>query len=342
MSSFVDILQGFANEFVKLRDRVDELERLETYYGVLDLNGYTLTLSNDATLTGNPPSASAKYIVQTADSSLSAEQALDSLATGLLKNNGTTGVLSIATAGTDYAAASHTHAAGDITSGTVTPARLGTGTASAATILHGDSTWSAVDILAETTGTLSVARGGTGATSASAALTALGAAAASHNHAAGDITSGTVPTARLGTGTASAATILHGDSTWSAVDILAETTGTLSIARGGTGATSGSAALAALGGVSGSGTSGQVAVFNGSGSIISDSNFTYNTSTNQLVVGGTVTAGALSTGGLLFASGGIQTGGTAWTFAGYTATALATVGYVTVTVGGTSRRLLVG
>ena len=269
MSSFVDILQGFANEFVKLRDRVDELERLETYYGVLDLNGYTLTLSNDATLTGNPPSASAKYIVQTADSSLSGEQALDSLATGLLKNNGTTGVLSIATAGTDYAAASHTHAAGDITSGTVTPARLGTGTASAATILHGDSTWSAVDILAETTGTLSIARGGTGATS-------------------------------------------------------------------------GSAALAALGGVSGSGTSGQVAVFNGSGSIISDSNFTYNTSTNQLVVGGTVTAGALSTSGLVYGAGGVQTGGQTWTLGTYTAGVLSAVGYVTVTVGGTSRRLLVG
>ena len=331
MSSFVDFLQGFANEFVKLRDRVDELERLETYYGVLDLNGYTLTLSNDVTLVGNPPSASAKYIVQTADASLSGEQALDSLATGLLKNNGATGVLSIATAGTDYAAASHNHAATDITSGTIVPARLGSGTASATTILHGDSTWSAVDILAETTGTLSIARGGTGATSASAALSALGAAAASHNHAAGDITSGTLATARLGSGTASAATILHGDSTWSAVDILAETTGTLSIARGGTGATSGSAALAALGGISGSGTSGQVAFFNGSGSISSDSGLSYNTGSNQL-----------TSSGLVLASGGIQTNTTTWTLGGYTATALATVGYVTVTVGGVSRRLLVG
>ena len=49
----------------------------------------------------------ATYIVQTADGTLSAEQALGDLATGILKNTTTTGVLSIATANTDYAAASH-------------------------------------------------------------------------------------------------------------------------------------------------------------------------------------------------------------------------------------------
>jgi hypothetical protein len=53
-----------------------------------------------ATLVAAP--AAAKYIVQTADSELSAEQALGALATGLVKNTITTGVLSIATAGTDY------------------------------------------------------------------------------------------------------------------------------------------------------------------------------------------------------------------------------------------------
>lgn len=47
------------------------------------------------------PSA-ATYIVQTANSELSAEQALSSLATGLVKNTTGTGVLSIAAAGTDY------------------------------------------------------------------------------------------------------------------------------------------------------------------------------------------------------------------------------------------------
>ena len=46
----------------------------------------------------------ATYIVQTADGSLSNEQALGALATGIVKNTTTTGVLSIATPGTDYVA----------------------------------------------------------------------------------------------------------------------------------------------------------------------------------------------------------------------------------------------
>lgn len=44
----------------------------------------------------------ATYIVQTADSELSGEQALGALATGLVKNTTTTGVLSIGAQGTDY------------------------------------------------------------------------------------------------------------------------------------------------------------------------------------------------------------------------------------------------
>jgi hypothetical protein len=46
-----------------------------------------------------------KYIVQTADGTLTNEQALGALSTGIVKNTTTTGVLSIAAAGTDYAAA---------------------------------------------------------------------------------------------------------------------------------------------------------------------------------------------------------------------------------------------
>ena len=45
----------------------------------------------------------AKFIIQTADADLPNAQILGSLATGILKNTTTTGVLSIATAGTDYA-----------------------------------------------------------------------------------------------------------------------------------------------------------------------------------------------------------------------------------------------
>ena len=40
-----------------------------------------------------------------------------------------------------FAAASHTHAAADITSGTMATARLGSGTASSSTYLRGDQTW---------------------------------------------------------------------------------------------------------------------------------------------------------------------------------------------------------
>lgn len=47
----------------------------------------------------------ATYITQTANATLSAEQALGALATGIVKNTTTTGVLSIAAAGTDYTAA---------------------------------------------------------------------------------------------------------------------------------------------------------------------------------------------------------------------------------------------
>ena len=46
----------------------------------------------------------AKYIVQTADTTLSAEQALSSLSTGLMKVTTTTGAITTATAGTDYRA----------------------------------------------------------------------------------------------------------------------------------------------------------------------------------------------------------------------------------------------
>lgn len=52
---------------------------------------------------------------------------------------------------------------------------------------------------------------GTAATEASSAF-----AAASHTHAAADITSGTMATARLGSGTANASTFLRGDQSWAA------------------------------------------------------------------------------------------------------------------------------
>lgn len=63
---------------------------------------------------GSGAPTDATYITQTANGTLSAEQALGSLSTGLLKNTTTTGVLSIASNSTDYVAPGAT-ATGNIT-----------------------------------------------------------------------------------------------------------------------------------------------------------------------------------------------------------------------------------
>lgn len=60
------------------------------------------TIDNISLGSGAPTSAT--YITQTANGTLSNEQALGSLATGIVKNTTTTGVLSIAASGTDYVA----------------------------------------------------------------------------------------------------------------------------------------------------------------------------------------------------------------------------------------------
>jgi hypothetical protein len=56
----------------------------------------------DVDTSGSGAPTDATYITQTANGTLSAEQALGALATGILKNTTITGVLSIATEGTDY------------------------------------------------------------------------------------------------------------------------------------------------------------------------------------------------------------------------------------------------
>ena len=70
------------------------------------------------------------------------------LATTTETTTGTDTVRAVTPAGVKAVAdtkapASHTHAAGDIISGVLAPARLGTGTASASTVLYGDGAWKA-------------------------------------------------------------------------------------------------------------------------------------------------------------------------------------------------------
>lgn len=100
-----------------------------------------------------------------------------------------------------FAAASHSHAQSDVTSLT----------SDLASKLN-SSSYTAADVLSKL---LTVDGAGSGLDadlldgSSSAAF-----AAASHNHAASEISSGTIATARLGSGTADSTTFLRGDQTW--------------------------------------------------------------------------------------------------------------------------------
>lgn len=100
--------------------------------------------------------------------------------------------------------------ASQVTSGTIDVARIPTGSSASTVCLGNDARLS--DSRTPT------AHKATHATGGGDALTAadIGAAASTHVHAAGDITSGTIATARLGSGTASASTFLRGDQTFAA------------------------------------------------------------------------------------------------------------------------------
>lgn len=115
-------------------------------------------------------------------------------------------------------------------------------------------------------GTVGIEQGGTGATTAAAALTNLGAAAASHSHAAGDIGSGTlgsdrlptIPVSKGGTGATTAASALtnlgaaaashnHAAGSITSGTLSSDRLPTVPVTKGGTGATTAAAARTNLG-----------------------------------------------------------------------------------------------
>lgn len=128
---------------------------------VLTYNGTAYAPATLAAADVSAAPSDAKYIVQTANSGLSAEQALGALATGLLKNTTTTGVLSIATASDlpNHASRHENGGAdelaldgGQITTGTVAAARLGSGTSITTKYLRGDNTWQTLTFASVTSG----------------------------------------------------------------------------------------------------------------------------------------------------------------------------------------------
>jgi len=104
----------------------------------------------DVDTSGSGSPTTATYLTQTPDAGLDNEQAMSTLATGIVKNQTGTGVQSIAAAGTDYVAPTGSGAgltalnASQLTTGTAAAARLGSGTPDATNYLRGDNTWQAI------------------------------------------------------------------------------------------------------------------------------------------------------------------------------------------------------
>ena len=140
-------------------------------------------------------------------------------ATGLLKGDGQ-GTISAAVAGTDYAAATHTHSYLPLSGGTLTGNLTGQ---------YITGTWLQTTATGDKAGNFATIdeKGWVYYRTPAETLADIGAAAASHSHAAGDITSGTLPIARGGTG---ATTATAARSALGAQAAVVKKTGSLTVA----------------------------------------------------------------------------------------------------------------
>lgn len=215
----------------------------------------------------------ATYIVKTANSNLTAEQALSTLATGYMKVTTGTGTITsqavpipVADGGTG--ATSFT-TNGIIYKGATALASTAAGTTG--TILKGNTgaapTFGAISLTADVTGTLPVENGGTEATS----FTSNG------------VLYGNATGAIQVTAAGASNTVLHGNTgvapSYSAVSLTADVTGTLPIARGGT---NNSSAY----------TAGSVVFSNGTSLTQNNAQLFWDDTNNHLLLGGTAAATA--------------------------------------------------
>ena len=212
-------------------------DRSDSGYGIRDAGGVIQaknsggSWSNLSTSGGAPSTAT--YITQVPDGALSAEQALSTLASAILVNTTTTGVLSA------YAGTSCTNQFVSALSGL------------------GVATCASVDVTADITGVIPVANGGTNISS----------------YAVGDLLQATGATtlsklAAVATGNVLISGGVTTASSWGKVGLTTHVSGTLPVANGGTGLTSG--------------TSGGVLAYTASGTLASSGALT----ANQLVLGG--------------------------------------------------------